>query len=111
MKIFITTLFAWSVVLPAFAAQTNCPDHYADGQAPELVNACMRERAKELSVVNGILSLGQCPVKSQLGTKIISRFLHSPQACACGTPLRGKGLTETQKSEIWPSCREWLDVI
>jgi hypothetical protein len=33
------------------------------------------------------------------GTEIVPRFRYSPQACACGTPLRGMGLTEIPKPE------------
>ena len=36
------------VVSPAFAVQTGCPEHFADGQAPDLINQKLAAKTREI---------------------------------------------------------------
>lgn len=44
----VSSGLALAVVVPAAAAGTSCPQHFADGAAPSIVNPALTQRAKEL---------------------------------------------------------------
>jgi endonuclease G, mitochondrial len=48
-RTFITTLlFGLLSITTAFSAQTSCPDHFANGQAPDLINQKLSVKSKDI---------------------------------------------------------------
>jgi len=48
-KLFVIFTIIGSLALsPAFASQTDCPEHFVDGQAPDLVNQKLSTKAQEV---------------------------------------------------------------
>ena len=58
-KLFVGAAFLASLLAPAFALASSCPDHYADGRAPEIRNPKLAVATRELCYgVFGIMHSG-----------------------------------------------------
>lgn len=47
LKLLLTAIIIF-MALPSFASQTNCPEHFANGQAPDLINEKLAVKTKDI---------------------------------------------------------------